>query len=128
MKQIKIGAVSYARMCAAMIPGDLTCQELAQETGLHYVTVLHYTRELHAAGAAHIVRFDPDVRGRALVKVYKLGPGKDARRTPMTSAQKQARWREKRRATQQLAVTAGRGRYVQVGNGRVRFEAVEVAA
>lgn len=95
-KQIKVGALTYAKMLAAMIPGDLTCQELAEETGLHYVTVLQYTREIHAAGAAHIARYEPDTRGRHNVKVYKLGPGNDAKRAKMTPAQRTRRYRSKR--------------------------------
>lgn len=97
-KQVKVNAIAYAKMCAAMIPGDLTCQELADETGLHIVTVYQYTRELHASGAIHIVRYEADARGRHLVKIYKLGPGKDAKRVRLTQAERQARMRAKRKA------------------------------
>ncbi len=97
-KQVKVNAITYARLCAAMIPGDLTCQELAEETGLHLVTVYQYTRELLAAGAAHIVRYEPDCRGRHIVKIYKLGAGKSAKRVRLTGAQRQARSRAKRKA------------------------------
>lgn len=98
MKQIKMNAISYAQMCAAMIAGDLTCQELADETGLHLVTIYQYTREMHRFGAAHIVRYEPDARGRHIVKIYKLGPGKNAKRVRMTPAERQQRMRDKRRA------------------------------
>jgi DNA-binding IclR family transcriptional regulator len=98
MKQIKMGAICYAQMCAAMIPGDMTCQELAEETGLHIVTVYQYCRELHRFGAAHISRYLPDARGRHLIKVYKLGQGKDAPRKKLTHAQRQQRMRDKRKA------------------------------
>lgn len=123
-KQVKIGALTYAKMLAAMIPGDLTCLELAEETGLHYVTVLQYTREIHAAGAAHIVRYEPDTRGRHNVKVYKLGPGTDAKRKKLTGAERQARVRDKRKAQEMAQVMAGAARYVQAGNNRLRFEVV----
>jgi hypothetical protein len=98
MKQIKMNAICYAQMCAAMIEGDMTCEELAQETGLHIVTVYQYARELHRFGAAHIARYLPDVRGRHLIKVYKLGPGRDAKRVRMSHAERQQRTREKRKA------------------------------
>lgn len=123
-KQVKIGALTYAKMLAAMIPGDLTCLELAEETGLHYVTVLQYTREIHAAGAAHIVRYEPDTRGRHNVKIYKLGPGTDAKRKKLTGAERQARVRDKRKAQEMAQVMAGAARYVQAGNNRLRFEVV----
>lgn len=51
---IKINAISQAHLIALMLDGIYTCKELAEETGLHYVTVLQYTRELHRAGAAYI--------------------------------------------------------------------------
>ena len=125
-KQIKVNAISYAHLVKAMMMGDMNCQELAEETGLHLTTVYQYTRELHAVGAAHIVRFDPDDRGRKLIKVYKIGEGKDAKRIPMTEAERQHRRRQLVKAQQQLAVVAGKGRYVLAANGRLRFE--EVAA
>lgn len=95
MKQIrKINAMTQARLIEAMLDGTLTCQELAEHTGLHYVTVLQYTRELHKAGAAHICQWEADSRGRHLIRVYKIGRGKDAKRPRMTSAQRQARTRQ----------------------------------
>jgi len=123
-KLIKVNAMAYAQLVKAMLPGELTCQELAEETGLHLVTVYQYTRELHAAGAAHIARFEPDARGRHIIKIYKIGAGRDAKRVAMTKAERQARVRERRKAEQQIAVMAGRGRFVQAANGRLRFEEV----
>ena len=70
--------------------------ELAEETGLHYVTVRDYCKELHKVRAVHIARFEPDAHGRHTIKVYKLGSGHDARRIRMTGAQRQARSRLKR--------------------------------
>lgn len=95
-KIVKINALSQAQLIKAMLDGTLTCQELAEETGLHYVTVLQYTRELHAAGAAHICCWEKDSRNRDSIKVYKIGEGKDAERQSMTPAQRQARSRAKR--------------------------------
>lgn len=73
---IKIGASTYARLLKAMIPGDLTCKELAEETGLHQLTVYQYCRAMHQHGVAHIARYEPDSRGRHTIKVYRLGEGK----------------------------------------------------
>lgn len=98
MKQVKMGAVLYAQMCSLMMTGDLTCQELADETGLHLVTVYQYTRELHRFGAAHIARYEADRRGRHIIKIYKLGKGKDAPRVNMTPAERMQRSRAKRKA------------------------------
>lgn len=102
---IKINAITQAHLIKLLLDGDRTCQELAEETGLHYVTVLQYTRELHRAGAAHIHHYEPDSRGRHIIKVYKLGKAKDARHVRMTSAEKQARVRSKQRMATLLGLT-----------------------
>jgi hypothetical protein len=94
-KMVKVGALSYAQLVLHMLEGNHNCQELAEATGLHYVTVLQYTRELHAAGAAHISSWDKDTLGRDLIKVYKIGPGRDAKRAKLTPAQRTQRHRSK---------------------------------
>jgi len=60
MKQIKVkvGALSYAQLILYMLEGIHNCQELADLTGLHYVTVLQYTRELYKAKACHICSWE----------------------------------------------------------------------
>jgi hypothetical protein len=95
---VKINAFTQAKLIEAMLDGVYNCQELAEITGLHYVTVLHYTRELHRAKAAHISGWDKDSRGRDVVKIYRIGRGKDAKREKLTGAQRQARTREKKKA------------------------------
>lgn len=127
--QIKINAFTSARLVALMLPGDLTLQELCDETGLHRITVERYCRELRRAGAAYICRWDPDVNGRHNLKIHKIGKGKDAKRPPpLTDAQRRQRARDKRKAQQMLAVTAGRGQFVKSGNGQLRFEEIAPCA
>lgn len=92
---IKINAITQAHLIKLLLDGTYSCAELAEHTGLHYVTVLHYTRELHRAGAAHIASWEKDLRGRDLVKIYKLGAGKDAKRHKYTQAERQAAYRTK---------------------------------
>jgi predicted ArsR family transcriptional regulator len=122
---IKVNAMAYGHLIRLLIDGDRSCQELAEETGLHYVTVLQYTRELHRAGAVHIARYEPDAYGRHTTKIYRVGLGKDAKRVRMTQAERQARYRAKKQAERHLQVLAGRGMYTQQANGRLRFEPVE---
>jgi predicted ArsR family transcriptional regulator len=95
-KIIKINAICQAQVIKLLLDGVYTCQELAEQTGLHYVTVLQYTRELHAAGAAHICAWEKDGRGRDVIKIYKIGEGKDAKKKKMTPAERQAKSRAKR--------------------------------
>jgi predicted ArsR family transcriptional regulator len=92
-KIIKINAICQAQLIKLLLDGVYTCHELAEQTGLHYVTVLQYTRELHSAGAAYICAWEKDGRGRDVIKIYKIGEGKDAKRKKMTSAERQAKSR-----------------------------------
>jgi predicted ArsR family transcriptional regulator len=118
---IKVNAMFQAQLIKLLLEGTYTCYELAEATGLHYVTVLHYCRELHKAGAAHIHMWEKDTRGRDLLKVYKLGAGKDAKRRKMTQAERQKKYREKKKHAQMLQVTTGNGEYEARANGRVAF-------
>ena len=91
----KINAITQAQLIKHLLEGVYTCDELAEHTGLHVVTVYQYTRELHRAGAAHISSWEKDTRGRDVIKIYKIGPGKDAKREKMTAAERQAKRRAK---------------------------------
>lgn len=104
---VKINAFTQAKLIEAMLDGVYNCQELAEITGLHYVTVLHYTRELHRAKAAHISGWDKDSRGRDVVKIYRIGRGKDAKREKLTAVQRQARHREKKKAQEVAKIMMG---------------------
>ena len=121
---IKVNALTQAHLIKLLLDGEMDCKELAEETGLHYVTVLQYTRELHRAKAAHICKWLPDDRGVCTIKVYKLGTRHDARRPKLTDAERQARVREARKKLNDAAVLNGAGQYVQAANGRLRFEKV----
>ena len=100
---VKINAMSQAKLIALMLDGVYTCEQLAEETGLHYVTVLQYTRELHRAKAAHISSWEKDSRGREAIKVNQIGRGRDAKREKLTAAQRQARYHRRRNRTWQDA-------------------------
>ena len=99
MPQVKVNALSYAQLIKTLLPGCYTLPELAEETGLHYMTVRAYVRELHKAGVIHISHWEKDCRDRDALRVYKLGKGRDAKREKLTAAQRQARVR----ARQQMA-------------------------
>lgn len=98
MAVVKVNAWAFAQLVRYMLEGTYNCRELAELTGLHYVTVLQYTREMYRAGACHICMWDQDARGRDMVKIYKLGEGRDAKRRKLTAAERQARVRAKKKA------------------------------
>jgi len=95
---IKMNAISFGKLVAAMLDGTMTIQDLADHTGLHYLTVCQYTRELHRQGASHIATWDKDSRGRDAVVIYQIGVGRDAKRYKMTAADRAARYRARKNA------------------------------
>ena len=104
---VKINALSFAHLIKLLEEGTRSCAELAQDTGLHKLTVYHYTRELHKVKAIHVCMWDRDERGRSSVKIYQLGEKKDAPRVRETSAVRQARCRAKKLAIQMNQRMAG---------------------
>jgi DNA-binding IclR family transcriptional regulator len=90
---IKVNAGAYARLIKALRTGDRALTELAEVTGLHYLTVAHYTRALHKAGEVHVSRLRADTLGRMSVKLFTLGPGIDAKRDPMSVRERKRRQR-----------------------------------
>ena len=104
---VKINAFTQAKLIEAMLDGVYNCQELAEITGLHYVTVLQYTRELHRAKAAHICQWDKDSKSRDVIKIYRIGRGKDAKREKLTAVQRQARHRAKQKAQEVAKIMMG---------------------
>ena len=76
----KINAFTQARLISLMIDGVYTAQELAEHTGLHYVTVCIYIREMYLVKACYIAAWDNDSMGRATVKVFAIGRKDDVPR------------------------------------------------
>lgn len=104
---VKMSAVLQARLIKMLCDGPCMIGEIVDETGLHYMTVQVYLRELYRVGAAHIAGWERDVRGRDVIKVYALGPGKDAKRRRMTGAERQAACRARRMERTALQALSG---------------------
>lgn len=97
-KQIRMGAISYAKMVKLMIEGQYTCPQLAEMTGLGMKCIYHYTRELHREGAAHICDWGQDTKGRSFVKVYKIGWGIDVPRPIISDKDRSRLYRLRKKA------------------------------
>lgn len=91
----RINAMSQAQLMKLLLDGQYSVKEMAGMTGLHYVTVLQYTKELHKAGVAHISKWNKDGNGRDSIKIYKIGSEADAKRKSMTAAERQRKYRER---------------------------------
>lgn len=94
---VKVGAISYAQLVKLLLDGLYTTRELAEQTGLHYVTVCQYTRELYRAKAVYICDWQPDTRDRDCLKIYKIGTGKDKLRRKLSAKERQRRHRQAKR-------------------------------
>lgn len=94
---VKTNAASYAALVFFLLDGTRTQRELAEETGLHYITVGQHLNALHKAGATHITLWEKDSRGRDSIPIYVIGKGKDAKRAKLTPTERQARHRAKKR-------------------------------
>ena len=125
---MKINAYCFAHLVKLLMDGTYNCKELAEETGLHYVTVLDYCKAMYKRRIVHIAAWEKDIRNRDTIMVYKLGKGKDAKRESLSHAQRQQRHRDKKKAMQMAEVLAGRAQFVKSANGLFRFEPIKEAA
>lgn len=114
-KVVKVNARVYADLIKHLLEGIYNCHELAELTGLHYVTVLDYTRELHKAKAIHIGAWEKDPRGRDAIKIYRMGAGRDAKRQKVSAAERQRRYYSKQRQMRIEKMILGEG---SVNEGR----------
>lgn len=107
IKQAKINALSFAKLTALMLDGGMTRQEMAEETGLHYVTVLRYCRALRKEGILRIDGWRLDARGRMNIRTYKLGTGPDAKQ-PIKSVSEIAKdYRARKKMKEMIQRMAG---------------------
>lgn len=101
----KVNAMTFAILTKLLMEGTRTCQELADETGLHKLTVYDWTRELHRQGVIHICMWEGE--GRASTRIFKFGPGKDAPRPVKTRKQISEDYKTRKKAVQLLHRLAG---------------------
>lgn len=104
----KINAFTQARLISLMIDGVYTARELAEHTGLHYVTVCGYIRELRRAKACYVAAWDNDSMGRATVQVFAIGRKDDVIRPASLPRQEiSRRYRAKLRRLREINRMAG---------------------
>jgi hypothetical protein len=98
---VKVNAVMQAELISLLMKGVYSCKELADLSGAHYKTVLSYCKELHKRKVIHINMWINDGQGRELVRIYKLGERADAVRKKPTAAERQRKYRERKRLREQ---------------------------
>lgn len=94
----RINQLSNAKLIRLLLEGELSCEALAAESGIHYTTVLSYVAALRQEGAVFIDHYEPDSRGALRVKIFKLGMGTDALPPVFTDAERSKRYRNNKKA------------------------------
>ena len=110
----KVNQDTYARLISALLDDPCTCFELAEETGLHLVTVQSLIRCFRKHKLVHVSAWDVDKKGRAAVAVYSFGRGKSKPRPKKTGAERTAAYRARKVAEKfnsQLAQIVKKGEF-----------------
>lgn len=105
--QVKINALMMAKVTALLIDGGLSRKDLAEETGLHYVSVLRYCRALRKEGILYIADWLPDARGRKAIPAYKLGRRPDVPKAKKSAEQISKDYRARLKMKELIQRTAG---------------------
>ena len=74
-----------------------TFRELAEETGLNYLTVCRYVSVLHQVGTCYVSGYEPDGRGAFTIRRFKLGSEPDAPTIVRTRVERQREQRKRER-------------------------------
>jgi len=85
----KVNQRTYALAIKFLINNDATIKQLAEETGLHPVTVGSLMKTFRKYKLAHIYEWEADSRGRDNTMVIRWGEGKDAKRFKMSGRDRQ---------------------------------------
>lgn len=93
----KVNQDTYARVFARLIAEPATARQLAEETGLHVVTVQNLMRCFKKHKLVHVTDWDQDTLGRDRTPIYIFGKGKDKAKYCKSSAEKAKSWRDSRR-------------------------------
>lgn len=91
--------MTFSLMCKLLQEGTRTCAELAEETGLHKLTVYDWVAALHKQKVIHICMWEGE--GRKATRVFMLGSGRDAAKPTKPRAKVRAEYHA-RKAAQKL--------------------------
>ena len=101
---MKVNCFIFTKLIKLLMEGTRSCAELAEETGLHKLTVYQYTKEFHKAGLVHIATWENNAYGRPSIRIYMWGPGKDATRTTLPRNEIHRRYKERQRKTKMINI------------------------
>ncbi len=81
----KVNAMSFAYLMRLLADGTRTCRELAEEVGLHTLTVYDYLSYLHKYHVVHVCTWEGE--GRSAQRIFMLGDKPDVPRPRKTRKQ-----------------------------------------
>jgi hypothetical protein len=94
--QRRVGHMVLAKTLALLQARDVTARLLVERVGIHLVTAQEWLRALKKERTIHICGWMQDSLGRDTTAIFRLGQGIDVPRKKLTSAQRQARYRERK--------------------------------
>ena len=81
--------MAFAQMIRLLTQDPHTFAELAEETGLHYITVREWVREMHRQGIVRVAAWVENTRGHRRIEAFMFGEGADAKKPrPKSGAQR----------------------------------------
>jgi hypothetical protein len=105
---VRIGMYTNALLMRHLIEGKMTSYELADATGLHYITVLRYLKELRKQHILFIAGWTNTITAGGRARIYKLGREVDVPKPRALSVQeRQARSRAKQRRIKAARAATG---------------------
>lgn len=69
---MKVNAMAFSDLMHALVYGGGTAQQLSERTGIHYVTMLEYLRQLHKRRVIVISGWRKDINGHGLTRVWTI--------------------------------------------------------
>lgn len=110
---VKINQETYALAIKYLIKNDATIHQLAEETGLHYVTASSLIKTFRKHKLVHVCDWEQDKRGRDQTIVIRWGSGSDKKRYSMTTAERSRLYRARRKNNETFTVVQRMGRNEQ---------------
>lgn len=95
---MKVNALSFAVLMRVLNEDAHTIAELNEATGLHPQTIREWINVMHMKKVVFIAGYEKDAKGRDNAPYWQFGIDKtDAKRARLTSAERKARSRMKRK-------------------------------
>ena len=94
----KVNQESYALAIKFLMSNDATFQQVADETGLHVITISKLIRIFKKHKLVHVCDWLPDRMGRDATMVIRWGAGRDVKRFKMSGRDRQRLCRARKKA------------------------------